>query len=152
LIDFETGPDASVQSDFTMVQFISQILFLVLVLAVNTALGLTGGGYEDVKSAQVSQALNAVWIIIAFGLSWRLMDHVPAARQLPADRSVWTAGIRQVDSTIRAMYKNYRHSLAIFYLAVVFAESATNSFTVVSVIYLVRILVSFVTKAVLVLF
>jgi hypothetical protein len=67
------------------------------------------------------------------------MDHVPAYRQLPAGRSIWTAGMRQVGSTIRSMYKNYSRSLGLFFLAVVFAESATNAFTVVSVIYLVRL-------------
>lgn len=35
------------------------------------------------------------------------------------------------------MYQHYPRSLGVFYLAVVFAESAANSFTVVSVIYLV---------------
>lgn len=44
---------------------------------------------------------------------------------------------RQVGSTITGMYQHYPRSLGVFYLAVVFAESAANSFTVVSVIYLV---------------
>ena len=82
----------SVHANFTALQFSAQIVFLILVIIVTTLLGFTGGGKDDVRSGHVSQALNSVWIIVCFGISWRMMDRVPAARKLPADRSLWTAG------------------------------------------------------------
>jgi MFS transporter, UMF1 family len=116
---------------FNICQFGAEALYIVLIVAISTVFAL-----NDVVTAQVSQAINVVWISTAFGLAWYRIPSVPANHTLPPGRSVWTEGFFQVGRTARHIYKDYRKGLRWFLLGVVFAEAAANAYTVVAVVYL----------------
>jgi MFS-type transporter involved in bile tolerance (Atg22 family) len=114
-----------------MVQFGTEICFLIVVIALALAFGL-----DDVGTAQLGQGVNTVWSSIAFWLGWRLLPHVPANHTLPEGRSLVTIGFVQTYQTAKNINQKYKHGLRWFLLAVVFSEAAVTAFTVVSVIYL----------------
>uniref|UniRef100_A0A7S1UYJ8 Major facilitator superfamily (MFS) profile domain-containing protein n=1 Tax=Grammatophora oceanica TaxID=210454 RepID=A0A7S1UYJ8_9STRA len=118
-------------STFTMVQFASQLIFAIVMTAIGFALSLDG-----VTSAQMAQGLNAVCITFSFVMSWRLLPRVPPSRELPEGRPLWIAGFIQVGQTAARIHRDFGQSLRWFFLALIFAEAAVNSFTTVSVIYL----------------
>lgn len=135
----------AVQTNFSLLQFASQAAYLIAILGVAAVAGWNGGGADDVRLAQASQAINAVWIALFWIASWRRLDHVPAVTRPLATAggarqcgwwTIATAGFRQVFATVRRIHRDYRSSLGTFLLAVVFAEASANAFTVVSVIYL----------------
>lgn len=64
------------------------------------------------------------------------MERVPPQRKLEAGKSLWTEGFIQNGRTICKIYSQYRSTLGLYYPAVVFAESSTNAFTTISVIFL----------------
>jgi len=118
-----------------MSQFGSQITFLLLVIILGMA-----GSLDDVTTAQFSQCLNAVWSIAAFCIGWYYMPNAPAARQLETGSSgccsLFTHGFVQIFRTVRDINKSYKKGLRWYLLALVFAESAVNAFTTVSVVFL----------------
>ena len=116
---------------FVICQFGSQASFLIVVVALSLA-----AGWDDVMTAHVSQAINAVWAGLAFYIGWKMMPTVPASHELPADKSLWTQGFAQIYHTAQRINREYATGLRWYLLAVVFAEAGVNSFTTLSVIYL----------------
>ena len=80
----------SFTSKFVMLQFSAQALFLVLIIGLSLALKL-----NDVLTAQVSQGIDVVLLIIGFTIAWRIMPKVPKRHELPSGRSLITAGFVQ---------------------------------------------------------
>jgi UMF1 family MFS transporter len=120
-----------VSASFTMVQFSSQALFLVVVIALSLAIGL-----NDVQTGQLSQGLNACFSGLAFYIGWRILPSAPATHELPANKTLFTQSFTQVWQTTKSMNNNYGKSLRWFFLGLIFAESASNAFTLVAVIFL----------------
>ena len=108
-----------------MTQFGAQSAFLLLITIIAFA-----AGFNDVQTGHVSQAINVVWISIAFSVGWNLLPAVPAKNSVPEGHSLWTAGFVQNFHTIKSIHKHYNRSLFRFLLAVVFAEAGVNAFTV----------------------
>lgn len=118
-------------SSFTAVQFTSQLVYLILIVALTLVFS-----WSAVTTAQYSQAINTLWVTICFTVSWRLMERVPPQRELGKNQKLWSEGFKQVGRTAGKIMSNYRPTLALYYGAVVFAEAAANAFTSVSVIFL----------------
>lgn len=116
---------------FTMVQFAAQALFLISVIVFSLALG-----FGNVKTAQLSQAISALWAGIGFAIGWMLLPSVPATNLLPEGHSLLTEGFVQVYRTALKIRKHYGRGLRWFLWGVVFGEAAANSFTIVAVVYL----------------
>ena len=116
-----------------MLQFGSQASFLILVILVSYLAGVSD---DDVVTAHISQGINVVWVGIAFYLGWRLMPVAPANHVLPEGKSLCTIGFSQTWHTAKSINADYKKGLRWFFLATVFAEAASNAFTVVAVIYL----------------
>lgn len=119
------------QAHFTMTQFGAQSAFLILIIGI-----AYGAGLNDVQTGHVSQAVNVIWISIAFYAGWKLMPSVDSKNKLPLGQSLWTAGFKQNFRTMANIHKHYNRGLFRFLLAVVFAEASVNAFTVVAVVYL----------------
>jgi UMF1 family MFS transporter len=132
-ICLDVGESTMVQFNaaFTMVQFGAQALFLLVV----TAFGL-GFDFDDVQTGHLGQAVNTVWSGFFFAISWWMMPSVPASHELPQGRTLLTQSFVQVWDTSKHIWRNYAHSLRWFFLALVFAESAVNAFTTLSVVFL----------------
>ena len=118
-------------STFTGIQFCSQLLFLLLIVLLQLSFQ-----WSTVHTAQYSQAINTVWVTICFSASWRLMERVAPQRKLAEGQRLWSAGFQQVGRTVRMIYSKYGRTLGLYYPAVIFAESSTNAFTSISVIFL----------------
>lgn len=115
-----------------MVQFGAQALFLIVV----TAIGL-GFDLNDVQTGHVGQAVNVAWSGTFFIISWKYMlPSVPAKHSLPENSSLFRQSFVEVFRTAKHIWREYAHSLRWFYLALVFAESAVNAFTVLAVTFL----------------
>jgi hypothetical protein len=67
-----------------MVQFSSQIIYIIIITTLSVAFGL-----DDVVTAQVSQGVNDLWIMIAFYGALRLLPHVPPCHE--AHGRLWLA-------------------------------------------------------------
>ena len=64
------------------------------------------------------------------------MPEAPATHVLPPGSSLWTIGFKQTYHTAKSIWCHYKAGLRWFLLATVFAEAASNAFTVVAVVYL----------------
>lgn len=122
---------ANYSSTFTMVQFGSQALFLLVVVGISMGLHM-----DDVRTAQLSQAINTVSILISFTLGWRLLPQVPPQHFLQKGESLIWQGFVQNWRTAKRINRDYKRSLRWFLLGVLFAEPAANAFTVVAVVFL----------------
>jgi MFS-type transporter involved in bile tolerance (Atg22 family) len=131
LIFFIVYSSKSDTATFTMAQFGAQSSFLIVVIGISLALGL-----GDVATAQVSQGINSVWVAVGFSLGWNYLPSVGINHTLPEGRSLLTQGFVQNWKTAKRINKHYARGLRWFLFAIVFAEAATNAFTVVSVVYL----------------
>jgi len=116
-----------------MSQFMSQASFLIVMTALIIAFGL-----EDVVAAQVSQAVDTVWSGTFFYLSWKLMESVPPRHVLTQGKSLLAEGFLQTARTVKEINRTYKKGTRWYFLGLIFAESGANSFTVVSVVYLVE--------------
>jgi MFS-type transporter involved in bile tolerance (Atg22 family) len=114
-----------------MVQFATQASFLVVVIAISLGLGL-----GTVETSQLSQGVSTLLCSLLFLIGWKLLPHVPAKHTLPEGRSLITIGFVQVYLTAKNINQQYSHGLRWFFLALILAESSTNAFIVVSVVYL----------------
>ena len=124
-------PPPTVTAIFTMVQFSSQLLFLVLMIGLSK-----GFRWDDVRTAQVSQAINAVQISFSFYLGWRLLPKTPASHSLPDGKHLLLQGFTQNWVTAKRIQRDYKKGLRWFLLALCFAEATANTFTVVAVVFL----------------
>mmetsp|Transcript_26378 Transcript_26378/g.45013 ORF Transcript_26378/g.45013 Transcript_26378/m.45013 type:complete len:514 (+) Transcript_26378:212-1753(+) len=134
----EVGPETMTwfSALFTMCQFGAQAAYLIVNIAF--AIGLKLG---DVNAAQVSQGICVLWLFLTFIPGWwKKMPTVPALHPRPAGKSLVLLGFSQVWKTSIGINKHYRSGLRWFFLAVVFAESGANAFTVVSVTFMVEVL------------
>jgi MFS-type transporter involved in bile tolerance (Atg22 family) len=107
-------------SKFLLIQFTAQCLFLILVGAVSL-----GADLDNVVTAQMSQAVNCVWIAVFFTWGWRMLPSAPARHTLHDGHSLWTEGFKQNCKTIKTIQQDYKHGLRWFLLATTFAEACT---------------------------
>ena len=114
-----------------MVQFSSQLCFLILMVGLSMVLS-----WDDVMTAQVSQGINSVTVAISFLLGWRLMPKYGARSTMPQGGWLVFQGFRQNWETVKRIQSQYKKSLGWFLLALVLAESCANTFTVVAVVFL----------------
>jgi len=121
---------------FTMTQFSCQALFLLLVVIVTGIILKT----NDIVTAQISQTMNVAWVVPMFYLGWRLFPNMQKSRKLPEGHSLLTEGFRQNWRTVRSISMDYKKSLRWYFLALVFAEAGTNTFTIVANVFLIEAL------------
>jgi len=93
---------------------------------------------NDVLAAQVSQAVDTVWSGTCFYISWKLLESVPPRHVRTEGKSLIAEGFLQTARTVKDINRTYKKGTRWYFLALVFAESGANAFTVVSVVYLVE--------------
>lgn len=134
-------PDMSKQVDeksmarftslFSISQFSVQAIFLLVVSGVSYLKDM-----DDVRTAQMSQAMNSVIILFPFYLGWSRLPHVSARNKLEPGKSLIRQCFAQNWKTAREINRNYRRSLKWFLLGTAFSEPAAGGFTIVAVVYL----------------
>jgi len=118
-------------STFSMVQFGSQALFLLLIVTIAGAIGL-----NVVMLAQVSQTLNSILIAIAFIFAYRLFPHAPPRHELGKGESLLFQGFKQNWKTVLCINREYKNSLRWFLLGITFGDPAIQSYPAIAVIFL----------------
>ena len=119
-------------TNFTVVQFGSMVAYLVLVVGITSAAGLTD---DDVATARIGQSISFGVASVTLCYAWSLFRPRPTSRSLPEGQSLWTAGFRQVFHSSVKICKHY-HALKWFYVAVAFADAAIQSLATIAVTYL----------------
>jgi UMF1 family MFS transporter len=118
---------------FTVLTFGSVVLYLAGVIGVATVAGF---GDDDIATAQLGQSVAFVISSVLLYLSWgRLLKKRPAARELPADKSLWTAGFTQVYHTSIHIYKHLP-ALKWFYISIALIDGGVSSLATIIITYL----------------
>jgi len=127
-------------STWALTQFSSQGIFLmgVVVFTGIVLFGMNEG--LAVKTAQISQSMSILYVTPLFILGWRRFPKMPPSRELPEGNSILLEGFRQNWRTIQSITaeKKKRKSLGTFFLTIIFAEAATNAFTIVANTFLYK--------------
>ena len=118
-------------SKFRMIQFGSEVVFIVIITALSLALKSS-----DVILSSYSQILSVIWIGICFYFGWKTLPQVPPKRVLRSDQSVLTAGFIQTLKTVKNIHTNHGGSLRWYFLAVIFSEAGANAFTALAVTFM----------------
>ena len=127
---------SNVAPKITISQFSFQAMFIVLIIGIS--IGIKSG---DVLTAQISQGINAVTILICWSIGWfKLLPKSKAKRTLPEGKSLCSAGFSQIFQTAKHINSNYKNSIRWYFLALCFAEAGANSFTICAVTYLNEVL------------
>jgi len=122
----------TISSNFTMVQFCSQLTFLVTLVVIQIILKASA-----VRTAQISQGINTVTSIFFFSIGWFVyMKPRPAARDLPEGSNLLTGGFHQLWNTSKNIHHHFKKGLRWYFLALGFAEASIQAITTLSVIYL----------------
>jgi UMF1 family MFS transporter len=118
---------------FTVLSFGSMVLYLGGVIGVAS---LAGFGDDDIATAQLGISVAFVVSSVTLYLSWgRLLKERPAARELPAGKSLWTAGFIQVYHTSIYIYKHLA-ALKWFYISVAFTDAGISSLATIAITYM----------------
>lgn len=108
----------SFSASFQITYFVPSLIYLVSISAISIGFQL-----DDILTAQISQAVNALILIVAFTLGWKLMPFVPAKLQEGSDKSnLLTSGFLKLWSTFHFLRKNHLPVLW-FFFAVIFSEA-----------------------------
>ena len=105
-------------SSFYMWMFGSQAMYLVIVIAIAIAINA-----DDVLTAQIGQAIDAVVSGSCYVLGFYFFTHKEARRELPQRSTLIGAGFKQVFVTTKGIKAHYPTTLGLFLLAVVFSEA-----------------------------
>jgi len=121
---------------WTITQFSSQGIFLLVMVIVTGFVLKT----DAVRTAQIGQSLSIAWTAPLFYFGWKLFPKMPKSRELPEGHSLLTEGFKQNWRTIKSINTRYKKSLRWYFLALVFAEAGTNTFTIVANVFLIEAL------------
>ena len=119
-------------SNFTVVQFSAMVAYLIFVVGVAAAAGVSD---DDIATARIGQTTSFGVASIMLPYAWSLFRPRPCSRNLPEGQSLWTAGFVQVFHTSMKVWKHYK-ALKFFYVAVAFADAAIQSLVTIAVTYL----------------
>lgn len=126
----------NISPKLTMLQFGTQGIFLVIVIGIS--MGISA---DDVLTAQISQGINVLCLILTFGYGWnKFLPKVEAKRVLPNGQSLWTAGFTQIFHTAKHINSHYKRSIRWFLIALAFAEAGASAFAVCSITFLNEVL------------
>ena len=120
----ELAPDAATQTvyntSFSVILYVSTLVFMVLVLVPSHALDL-----GDLGTARVSQTVTASVSAIAFYWSWTfLFGNRPTLRHVPDGMNILSCGFRKVMFSIRRIRRRFPALLWLM-AAIAFAEGAS---------------------------
>mmetsp|Transcript_27201 Transcript_27201/g.66007 ORF Transcript_27201/g.66007 Transcript_27201/m.66007 type:complete len:385 (+) Transcript_27201:634-1788(+) len=126
----------NISPKLTMLQFGTQGLFIVVVIAFS--MGLSA---DDVLTAQISQGINVLFLILTFCIGWlKFLPKVDAKRVLPEGQSLWTAGFTQIFHTAKHIHGHYQQSIRWFLIALCFAEAGASAFAVCAISFVNEVL------------
>jgi UMF1 family MFS transporter len=118
---------------FTICNFGSMVVFLVVILGISTIAGKQG---DALWTAHLAMAVSFAISCVMLGLAWGfLFQSRPAARQLQQGESLWSTGFVQVYHSSIYIYKNLS-ALKWFYLSVSFIDAGINSLATIAITYL----------------
>eukprot|EP00970_Alexandrium_tamarense_P011852 scaffold2578_cov197-Alexandrium_tamarense.AAC.18 len=101
-------------TSFAAIQFGSDVVYILFVVSITTALGRID---DSVFTARLAQSISFVVTSLAWWYSWwKLLEHRTAISSLPDGRGLLTAGFIQIYHTSINVWKNHR-DLAFLYVS-----------------------------------
>lgn len=122
-------------AEWAVARIIFQLVYMVIVIGSSIGFSL-----DDIRTAQLSQALNVVLSGLCFYYGWKYMQEKEAKNELSNNESIFSVGFVQVFQTAKTIWRHYGCSLGWFLLAVTFGDAACNSFVLVAVTYLKEVM------------
>jgi MFS-type transporter involved in bile tolerance (Atg22 family) len=131
-------------SQFQTIYYTSMLLFLVVVTAASSTLGVGGVG-----TARISQTIAFVMGLGIFTLSWKYYFHPrPALRDIPPPSSQGSTttsliafGFTTLSSTFSRIWRSDEwYALRYFLLSVSLSEAATSALSTISTTYMIQVL------------
>jgi MFS-type transporter involved in bile tolerance (Atg22 family) len=124
-------------TSFTMIQFTTNIIYIVVVVGIASAAGWVG---NSIATARLAQSINFAMTTAFWGIAWsKLMKARPAMSELPPESCLLTIGFRSIYHTSHDIAKHHK-SLGWFYGALAFSESATQALLIIVTTYSIEIL------------
>lgn len=131
----DSAKQASYNTSFFIIMYVSTLVFMMEVMGLSTILG-TG----DVGTARVSQTVTVLTCAPCFYFAWTyLFRDRPALSQVPEGMSLLTAGFRKLLRTLRQIRAQHR-ALIYLMLAIAFSEAAGGALIAVSTTYMKNVL------------
>jgi UMF1 family MFS transporter len=119
--------------NFTILTFSTIVLYLAVVAAIA---GGTGVQEDEVATARIGQSIAFCLCLACLSVAWgKLFQSRPPSRILLAGKSVWTAGFKELYSTIIKIKGGYR-ALRWFFVAIAFSDSALHSLMTILITFL----------------
>lgn len=120
---------------YYIVMFGHQALYIVIIVALDMIFEL-----DDVQVGMLSQGLDTIVTGSYWSMCWFYFTKRDAITKLPEGKSLFSAGFSQVFNTAIGIQKHYPKTVGYYFMGVVFAEAAVNSFTTVSITYINEVL------------
>lgn len=131
LTDSEERLNGYTQS-FTVLSYGSMVIYLVVVIG---AASIAGMGSNDIFTARLGQSISCAICCVTLFLAWGLLlQKRPALRELPTDRSLWSAGFVQVFQTSLHINRSYS-ALKWFLISVCLVDASINALATVAITY-----------------
>ena len=106
-------------SDYTVLTFGTQLLYLLIVVSVGYVLA-----FDDVVLSQVAQAFCVVTAGPVYLMGWHwYFTKRPAARHLSQGDNLIFSGFVQVFKSFKAIWKLYKYTLGYFFVAVILGKA-----------------------------
>jgi MFS-type transporter involved in bile tolerance (Atg22 family) len=121
-------------SRFTAAQYGASVVFLVLMVAILSYMGLQNG--QEVLAAQVSQTSIFFVTTVFFGIAWsKLFKKRDALHSVPKDMTLVNAGFRKLFRTTKSIALHH-NSLKWFLLSASMTQSATTAFSSIAITFM----------------
>ncbi|KAL3795336.1 hypothetical protein HJC23_009509, partial [Cyclotella cryptica] len=124
-------------TSFAVVQFATYVVYAVIIVGITAAMGRTD---DSIFTAKLAQSISFVVTTVVWGYAWsKLMGHRPATTELPEGSNLIATGFRNLYRSGIHVWNNHR-SLAWFYIAIAFSESAVQALVVIATTYSIEVL------------
>ena len=108
---------------FNSVLFVSCMLFLVVV----DAIAFTAG-FGDVRTTQVSQAINFFILPSLLGFAWKNLPSAPATQSFEPGQNILSTGFLQMWKIAKKVNNDFGDGLLFFFIATIFAEAGESKY------------------------
>ena len=127
----------NLNTSFAVVQFVTYVVYGIIVLSITAAVGMAD---DSIFTAQLAQSISFAVTTLVWGYSWtKLMGERNATKELPEGRRLISSGFRNLYHSGIDIWKNHR-SLAWFYIALAFSESAVQGLVVIATTFSIEVL------------
>lgn len=126
---------AKYNSSFSMISFVSMLVFLVIILVLSGALDT-----DDVGTARISQTVTALTALVTFSYAWKyLFRDRPATSNIRLGQTLVSSGFYKVWESSNRIARQYKPLFWVI-CCLMFAEAAMSGLTTIATTFLTVVL------------